>query len=207
MGRYDFEWEKKGTHEEHLSVLDYKKQERVKEVNELENQIARKKDDISVLKTTYEIREKEAKERLNAYISSVVAVERYATEYSGAPEQLLPEPGRMESAKTYREIKAVPFFQKLIGRLKEMYATYCRLKIRYNDLVSNYNKVLEEKEHLKEENIFMEYKIGQLEETEKDYKRLRATLGEYMVDQAVEEAKIRERIKRDELKKRNRSTR
>ena len=39
MARHDIEWEQKGTHEEHLSVLDYKKQERSKEVAALENQI------------------------------------------------------------------------------------------------------------------------------------------------------------------------
>jgi len=32
MFRYGFEWEQKGTHEEHLSVIDYKKQERTKEL-------------------------------------------------------------------------------------------------------------------------------------------------------------------------------
>ena len=30
MERYGIEWEHKGTHEKHLSVLDYKKQEREK---------------------------------------------------------------------------------------------------------------------------------------------------------------------------------
>ena len=39
MARHDIEWEQKGTHEEHLSVLDYKKQERSKEVAALETQI------------------------------------------------------------------------------------------------------------------------------------------------------------------------
>ena len=38
MLAHDVEWEKKGTHEEHLSVLDYKKKERTKEVELLERQ-------------------------------------------------------------------------------------------------------------------------------------------------------------------------
>ncbi len=38
MLAHDVEWEKKGTHEEHLSVLDYKKKERIKEVERLERQ-------------------------------------------------------------------------------------------------------------------------------------------------------------------------
>ncbi len=36
MERHGIEWEQKGTHEEHLSVLDFKKQERSKEVAALE---------------------------------------------------------------------------------------------------------------------------------------------------------------------------
>ena len=38
MLAHGVEWEKKGTHEEHLSVLDYKKKERTKEVELLERQ-------------------------------------------------------------------------------------------------------------------------------------------------------------------------
>ncbi len=43
MERYGIEWEHKGTHEKHLSVLEYKKQEREKEVDQLVEQIAEKK--------------------------------------------------------------------------------------------------------------------------------------------------------------------
>ena len=38
MQEHDLEWVQKGTHEEHLSVLDFKKQERAKEVEELSQQ-------------------------------------------------------------------------------------------------------------------------------------------------------------------------
>lgn len=38
MARHDIEWEHLGTHEEHLSVLEFKKQERAKEVAVLEEQ-------------------------------------------------------------------------------------------------------------------------------------------------------------------------
>ena len=43
MERHGIEWEHKGTHEKHLSVLDYKKQEREKEINALEDKLAEKK--------------------------------------------------------------------------------------------------------------------------------------------------------------------
>ena len=39
MRRYDIEWEQLGTHELHLSVLDYKKKQREREVLRLENKV------------------------------------------------------------------------------------------------------------------------------------------------------------------------
>ena len=42
MFRHGFEWEQKGTHEEHLSVIDYKKQERSKELAAVEEKLADK---------------------------------------------------------------------------------------------------------------------------------------------------------------------
>ena len=39
MRRYGIDWKKKNTHNQHLSVLDYKKQERVKEVAVLEDEL------------------------------------------------------------------------------------------------------------------------------------------------------------------------
>lgn len=41
MLEHGIEWERKGSHEEHLSVLDFKKQERAKEVEELSQQTKR----------------------------------------------------------------------------------------------------------------------------------------------------------------------
>ena len=48
MERHGIEWEHKGTHEKHLSVLDYKKQELEKEIAVLDNQLAEKKDEFRV---------------------------------------------------------------------------------------------------------------------------------------------------------------
>ena len=47
MLQHGIEWEKKGTHEKHLSVLDFEKQERVKEVAELEQTISGSKEELS----------------------------------------------------------------------------------------------------------------------------------------------------------------
>lgn len=54
MERHGIEWEQKGTHEKHLSVLDFEKQERAKEVAALEKAISGGKkelQDIQILQT------------------------------------------------------------------------------------------------------------------------------------------------------------
>ncbi len=45
--QHGIEWEKKGTHEKHLSVLDFEKKERAKEVAELEQAIFGSKEELS----------------------------------------------------------------------------------------------------------------------------------------------------------------
>ena len=49
MLEHGIEWEKKGTHEKHLSVLDFEKKERAKEVAELEQSISDGKERLSVI--------------------------------------------------------------------------------------------------------------------------------------------------------------
>ena len=52
MREHGIEWEQLGTHEEHLSVLDYKKQERAKEVRALDSTIAEKQTQIDKIEQT-----------------------------------------------------------------------------------------------------------------------------------------------------------
>ena len=49
MERYGIEWKHKGTHEKHLSVLDYKKQERATELEQLGAEIEEKQTEFNVL--------------------------------------------------------------------------------------------------------------------------------------------------------------
>ena len=54
------EWEQLGTHEEHLSVLEYKKQERSKEVKELDSAIALKRTEVEKIEDTLQAVQKQA---------------------------------------------------------------------------------------------------------------------------------------------------
>ena len=54
MLEHGIEWEKKGTHEKHLSVLDFEKKERAKEVAELEQSISDGKSDYQIFRFSIE---------------------------------------------------------------------------------------------------------------------------------------------------------
>ena len=59
MQEHGIEWEQLGTHEEHLSVLEYKKQERSKEVKKLDSAIAQKRTEVEKIEDTLQAVQKQ----------------------------------------------------------------------------------------------------------------------------------------------------
>ena len=129
MARHDIEWEQKGTHEEHLSVLDYKKQERSKEVAALENQI----DTLQEQTATAETALSEKQEQLNDIAPILKNTEKFVRKYDD-PERLLPEAGMLESGKAFREKKALPILGKLLKYARSLFRENTELKAKVQKL-------------------------------------------------------------------------
>ena len=129
MARHDIEWEQKGTHEEHLSVLDYKKQERSKEVAALENQIDTLQEQTAVAATTLS----EKQEQLDDIAPILKNTEKFVRKYDD-PERLLPEAGMLESGKAFREKKALPILGKLLKYARSLFRENTELKAKVQKL-------------------------------------------------------------------------
>lgn len=129
MARHDIEWEQKGTHEEHLSVLDYKKQERSKEVAALENQIDTLQEQTAVAATTLS----EKREQLDDIAPILKNTEKFVRKYDD-PERLLPEAGILESGKAFREKKALPILGKLLKYARSLFRENTELKAKVQKL-------------------------------------------------------------------------
>ena len=129
MARHDIEWEQKGTHEEHLSVLDYKKQERSKEVAALETQI----DALQEQTATAETMLSEKQEQLDDIAPILKNTEKFVQKYD-APERLLPEAGMLESGKAFREKKALPILGKLLKYALSLFRENTELKAKVQKL-------------------------------------------------------------------------
>ena len=54
---------------------------------------------------------------------------------------MLPEAGALESAKSYREKKAKPFFEKLTKVLRGLYHAFLDLKQSFDRLCDNFNRL------------------------------------------------------------------
>ena len=129
MARHAIEWDQKGTHEEHLSVLDYKKQERSKEVAALETQIDALQEQTATAETTLS----EKQEQLDDIAPILKNTEKFVRKYDD-PERLLPEAGMLESGKAFREKKALPILGKLLKYARSLFRENTELKAKVQKL-------------------------------------------------------------------------
>ena len=172
MARHDIEWEQKGTHEEHLSVLDYKKQERSKEVAALETQIGALQEQTANAETMLS----EKQERLDDIALILKNTEKFVRKYDD-PERLLPEAGMLESGKAFREKKALPILEKLLKYARSLFRENTELKAKVQKLEkeniafksANWNQTHEmvrlktENQELKKDKSKLDALVGRIE--------------------------------------------
>ncbi|MDY4621401.1 MAG: plasmid recombination protein [Eubacteriales bacterium] len=178
MERYGIEWEQKGTHEKHLSVLDFKKQEREKELNALEAELAEKQGELS-----------EVQHRLESADTAEEKLEGLEYKLSRDEDYAVPEPPKLMSAKTYRERFVVP----LVDRLKQLVRAVLVSCVKAWDRIA---LLRGENEELENENRRLEKRLASLEEKNddlhkqtRDYALLRRVFGDEYVDNLVAEAR------------------
>ena len=185
MERHGIEWEDKGTHDKHLSVLDYKKEQRAKEIAALETVKAEKEGQVE-----------RQERRLKELAPAVKDMEQLAAEYSANPEEILPEAGTLESAKSYREKKAKPLLAKIVQVLRSLYRAYIELKGKFDRLQGDYDRVREGNAHLSDRLMEVKIENKKLRQISADYTRVKRVFGPEQVAAAVEADKQREQAEK-----------
>lgn len=158
MLEHNVEWEYQGNDKEHLSVLDYKKQERTKEVAELERQCSVLKDNIVNLA--------DCKEKIEDVFSEQQFDEAYA----------LPVPNKFENAKSYKN-RIEPIFSKLKEFAKRCLIKYFNYKNQYCESSSKVQNLQIENYELKQLNTKYLKENLQLRKELKDFKTIKRFLG------------------------------
>lgn len=137
-------WNEKGTHREHLDVLDFKAQERQKEIADAEKVLAEKKEQIEISERVIE--------NLAQCESELIEIDE---DFINDPELQLPEPPPMMSAKKYKSSFVDPLIDKLKSIIKNLIQRIFKqqkdyekrltktktLERQYSDLRSQYNNL------------------------------------------------------------------
>ena len=167
MERHGIEWEQKGTQEQHLTVLDFKKQERLKELQKLEKQIDDKKLEVEKLEAT-----------IGKIKDAKVSLSHIEHELDTSPKLQLPEPPPLMSAKSYK-LKIV---EPLIKRLKKLIRTVIAKSVEgwenFFRLHKQYEQLVQQNNHLKYKNTQLQEVNDLLQEQNKSYRILEKFLGQ-----------------------------
>ncbi|MBR3093974.1 MAG: plasmid recombination protein [Clostridia bacterium] len=145
-------WNQKSTQEKHLSVEDYKLQERQRDIQKAEAKLEEVQADL-----------RSAKKRVEVYEDWEKELGSVTRDLADEPEYQLPEPPAMMSAKKYKTTFVEPLIsklkeliRKLLSRIFEQRSYYeSRLaqaesyQKRYRQMEQNYNAVKDEVERLK----------------------------------------------------------
>ena len=178
MERHGIDWEHKGTHEKHLSVLDYKKQEREKEVAQLGDEISRQEDKLELVKS-----------RINNMLDCEKSLDNVVKNFDEDPQYQLPDPPALMSAKTYKTKIAQPVInalrelvQGVIIKYFEMKNTLEQWRQANQSLYHDNNRLSEKAKNLENINAKQKSKL-------QDYKLLRKVFGSKQIDDMLKQAK------------------
>lgn len=178
MERNNIEWEHKGTHNKHLSVLDYKKQEREKEVATLDEQIAEKIDEVKSLS-----------DRVQNFDDGIERLQAISDNLDTAPEYNLPEPSGLMSAKSYKTKFVDPLIKKLKSLIKTVFARCFEAWDSYHRLNAANANLYRENQVLSKKNDSLNAENAELKKQNGDYKLLRKVFGDKQIDGLLEQAK------------------
>ena len=171
------EWENQGNNREHLSVLEYKKEQRSKELAELECKV------------------EELKETADNLEKMVETVTVLSTDEEFEKEYTLPEPQKLESAKSYKN-RIEGLFEKLKAFVKKAFVALLETRNENQRLITKVNNLQIDNADLRESNQRYQLKNDDLKKQLRDYKIVRKVLGKEVVDRVLEQAKTKPKLER-----------
>ena len=178
MERYDIQWEQKGTHDKHLSVLDYKKQEREKEIAALDSTLAEKQDELETVQN-----------RIDNFDQGAHSIERLEQRIESDAEFQLPDPPALMTAKIYKQRFVDSLIKKLKEVIREVFYHYYKALDSYHRLNTTNGRLYRENEHLTAANDRLKGENDALRSELKDFRFLRKVLGSRQIDNLITQAK------------------
>lgn len=140
MERHGIQWLKKGTHEKHLSVLDFEKRERAKEVKQLEEQIKEKDDEIIQKERQINLQfhtDKIIRESIEEKREELQCVCSEIEDEKAAKEEIQKETDGLRQKKREIEIDVIGLMEER-NEVQKDYSEYARMSRNLDEIVDQY---------------------------------------------------------------------
>ena len=174
MACYNIAWLQKGTHEKHLSVLEYEKQERARELEALDKKLTDRQDEYDTLL-----------ERIRNMETASVEVRDMESKLQTDPEYQLPEPSALMTAKSYHSKIVVPLYERLKKLIRTLLVNYRRICDRYLRLQEDARRVSRENDGLWEKIDCLSEENDRLKKENRDYSLLKKALGDEQIKELL----------------------
>ena len=180
-GYTDLQRGERGSTEEHLTVTQFKvrqEQQRLAEITERAEQ-----EHLNL--TQLERQTVAAQQHLNELAQKMKNAEDFVRTHISSLEELLPEAGTLERAKSYREEKALPLIRKLKKLLLSLYRTVLDLRQKLRELQQKLDRAERDRDTFKE-------KADVLRDSADDLKRVKRALGAEQIEAVINRERGRE---------------
>lgn len=208
-GFEDFERGERGSTAQHLSVTEFKvkqEQQRLADITDEKlaaidalDRLAEEEIQKQEALTKLEQQTKKAEKKLDAVVPVVQDAETFAQNNISYFEDLIPEAGALESAKSYREHKIMPLVQKLKEKFLGLYRTILDLKKRLESLQKKLSKAERDRDHYKSKFEQEQEKTALLQEDAADLSRVKRALGPDRINSIIAFERERDAAREAEL--------
>lgn len=140
MANHKINWLKKGTHEKHLSVLDFEKREPAKEVKQLEEQIKEKDDEIVRKKRWIDLQlqtDKIIRESIEEKREELKCVRSELEDEKAEKEKIQKETDGLRQKKREIEIDVIGLMEER-SEVQKDYSEYARMSKSLDEVVEQY---------------------------------------------------------------------
>jgi uncharacterized protein Yka (UPF0111/DUF47 family) len=194
-GFEDFERGERGSTAQHLSVTEYKvkmenerlnaitetKLETLAAIDQLGEEELQKQEELAKLEKQAE----KAQDRLDSVVPVVQDAVKFAREHISYFDELVPEPGPLESAKSFREKTIMPLINKLKDKFLGLYRTIIDLQKQMENLQRRLSKAERDRDHFRSKFEQELEKTALLQVDAADLYRVKRALGPEKIDAVI----------------------
>ena len=208
-GFEDFERGERGSTAQHLSVTEFKvkqEQQRLADITDeklaaidaldrLAEEEIQKQEELDKLEKQTE----KAEKKLDSVVPVVQDAETFARNNISYFDDLVPEPGPLESAKSFREKKIMPLINKLKDKFLGLYRQIIDLKEQMEKLQRRLSKAERDRDHFKSKFEQEQEKTAMLQEDAADLSRVKRALGPNKINSVIALERERDAAREAEL--------